>query len=172
MTCQDCQIPLLAGDVCGACARKRRRRERQHASDQRRWREHKAEQLERNRQWRAANPEKVRELRRRHNSPEKARLRTFGISGEEFAAMLAAQGGSCFICFATKPGGTGGWHLDHDHRFNRKDRRGHRGILCSSCNRALGYFRDDINIVRAAADYLASHSIKLTRTSQRRACVA
>jgi hypothetical protein len=40
-------------------------------------------------------------------------------------------------------------HLDHDHAG------GHlRGLLCLSCNQALGHFRDDPALLRRAAEYV------------------
>lgn len=122
--------------------------------DRKRYRENKERELARNREWRRNNPEKMRAWRERnkHKASALARARTFGITADEFAAVLASQGGRCAICRTDKPGGTGGWHLDHDHNFEKRDRRGHRGVLCSRCNRALGYFQDDARTVRAAAD--------------------
>lgn len=104
--------------------------------------------------WRARNKDKMAAA---------ARRRAYGITAEDFAAMLVRQNGRCAICRATEPGGSGGWHLDHDHRFDAKDARGHRGLLCFGCNRALGQFRDDHRIISAAADYLQDHALKLKR---------
>lgn len=78
------------------------------------------------------------------------RQKTYGITPEQFEAMLAAQGGKCAICR------TGTWkgkhnkpHLDHDHVTGAV-----RGILCGGCNNGLGNFGDDPARLRAAADYL------------------
>lgn len=62
--------------------------------------------------------------------------------------LLAQWGGSCGICDkefnqADKV------CLDHDHKTGEI-----RGILCFSCNFAIGFFKDDLNIVRAALKYL------------------
>jgi hypothetical protein len=39
--------------------------------------------------------------------------------------------------------------VDHDHRTGAV-----RGLLCVDCNVALGRFKDDIEAVRRAAEYL------------------
>ena len=72
--------------------------------------------------------------------------RDYGISLQDFEAILAHQGGACAICrerFTKTP------HVDHDH-----DTRVVRGLLCSNCNHGLGCFDDDIEIMEAAVDYL------------------
>jgi hypothetical protein len=84
----------------------------------------------------------------------------FGLSSAERAAMLEAQGGRCPICLRDEPGPKG-WHLDHDHRFDKKDRRGHRAVLCCYCNPGLGCFRDDPDALERAAAYLRSHRLRL-----------
>lgn len=118
------------------------------------------------REWTAANREHLRERgRARSKSPARRAWtrrrdlrRAYGITPEEFAAKLATQGGRCAICGTTKPGGKGNWHLDHDHAFDARDTRGHRGLLCHGCNTALGAFDDSPRLLRAAASYLQKHA--------------
>lgn len=60
----------------------------------------------------------------------------FGITIEQFDAMLAEQGGRCAMCSAEFS--TGQWKtfaVDHDHATSRV-----RGLLCFRCNIALGYY--------------------------------
>jgi hypothetical protein len=74
--------------------------------------------------------------------------RRYGLSLADFDAILAYQGGACAICrerFMGTP------HVDHDH-----DTRVVRGLLCSGCNRGLGCFDDDVDIMQAAIDYLSA----------------
>lgn len=74
--------------------------------------------------------------------------RVYGMSEKAFFDMLAEQGNACAICRRTDPGKKP-WCVDHCHV------RGHvRGILCSTCNLAIGYLRDAPEICIAAADYL------------------
>ncbi len=74
----------------------------------------------------------------------------FGITPEQYDTMLAAQGGHCAICPATKPGGRAKFfHVDHDHATKKV-----RGLLCHNCNTGLGMFRDNVNFLRVAVDYL------------------
>jgi len=55
------------------------------------------------------------------------------------------QNGRCRVCL--KDATT--LHIDHDHKTGIV-----RGLLCKSCNLALGFFNDDINLLIAALNYL------------------
>lgn len=96
--------------------------------------------------------ERARELaaygRRREQWREGYRRRKFGLEPGEFDEMLRTQMGCCAICLTDAPNGKG-WCVDHDHETGRV-----RGILCHSCNVALGHLGDDPNRVRAALAYL------------------
>lgn len=74
------------------------------------------------------------------------RKRMYGLTLEQYEAMIEAQGGKCAICgkHMEKP------HVDHDHMTGEV-----RGLLCRRCNLALGIFGEDISILRAAVRYLA-----------------
>ncbi len=56
--------------------------------------------------------------------------RRYGITAEQYDAMLAAQGGRCALC-GRKPG-RARLALDHDHRNGAV-----RSLLCSTCNREV-----------------------------------
>jgi hypothetical protein len=74
---------------------------------------------------------------------------TYGISEEIYDEMLAAQGGACAICDATKDKNQPHFGVDHDHDTGKV-----RGILCSQCNRALGLFKDSPELLRGALRYM------------------
>lgn len=93
-----------------------------------------------NRAWAEANPDKKQEIGQR------SRLKKYGLTLEQYHAMLQAQDGRCHICkelFGTLI------HVDHDHQNGAV-----RGLLCHKCNVGLGHFRDDPELLRAAAAYL------------------
>lgn len=83
------------------------------------------------------------------NSPHYMRQYLYGITKDEYEAMLAGQDGRCAICRTTEPKGKGGWHVDHCHDSGKI-----RGLLCHFCNFVLGNAKDNPEILRAAADYL------------------
>ncbi len=74
----------------------------------------------------------------------------YGISLEDYEAMVAEQGGGCAIC---KQGPRGKRYsslvVDHCH-----DTGIVRGLLCDHCNRGLGLFGDNPETLEAAALYL------------------
>jgi len=88
--------------------------------------------------------------RRRETSPGYMRRYLYGVTPEQYAALLARQEGRCAICQTDQPGGKGSWHVDHDHATG-----GVRGLLCSQCNLMLGHARDDPARLRAALEYLS-----------------
>jgi len=76
---------------------------------------------------------------------------TYGITLDDYEALLTAQHGACAICGATEPGGRGRFHIDHCH-----DKGGVRGLLCANCNQGLGKFKDSPSLLYKAAAYLAA----------------
>lgn len=66
-----------------------------------------------------------------------------------YEARLEEQGNVCAICGTDKPGGKGQFHADHNHETNLP-----RGVLCHNCNVALGNFKDNPEILKAAVEYL------------------
>lgn len=79
----------------------------------------------------------------------------FGVTAEMFNEMYEAQAGQCCLCKvhfdssskSTKP------HLDHDHMTNKV-----RGLLCHRCNVGLGQFKDNIDTLKAAVQYLDQYA--------------
>jgi hypothetical protein len=75
--------------------------------------------------------------------------RRYGITAAEADHMLRNQGGICAICRVAPAD-----HVDHDHATGAV-----RALLCFNCNGGLGQFRDDPDVLRAAADYVQFHTL-------------
>ena len=81
------------------------------------------------------------------------RAKEYNFPPELYDERLTAQGNVCAICGTDTPGGRGQFHADHDHETNQP-----RGVLCHNCNVALGNFKDNPEILRAAIEYLQKYS--------------
>lgn len=67
-----------------------------------------------------------------------------------YLKMYDEQGGCCKICKDPKKlGGFTGLQVDHDHQSGEV-----RGLLCRNCNTAIGKFKENIEFIKAAVDYL------------------
>ncbi|MFF4469085.1 endonuclease VII domain-containing protein [Streptomyces sp. NPDC001599] len=78
--------------------------------------------------------------------------RQYGITEADRDALIASQGGVCCICLAAPAA-----HVDHCHETGRV-----RGVLCFSCNAALGQFKDRPDAIRRAAAYVEGIAWKPT----------
>jgi Recombination endonuclease VII len=83
--------------------------------------------------------------RRRRNKSSKLRSR-YGISIEEFDALLTKQNGRCCCCNTDVAGGRG-WNVHHSHKTGSV-----LAILCHLCNRGSGMLGDDPFRLRRLAD--------------------
>lgn len=117
--------------------------------------------------YKAENPERAREIQRaamqryyanhldyHREKSRRQRFDNYGITQEEFEALLEAQDGVCAICGQPETarhqnGGIRSLAVDHDHATGRV-----RGLLCTNCNHALGKFKDDADRLRRAIAYL------------------
>jgi Recombination endonuclease VII len=76
---------------------------------------------------------------------DKERARRYGLSLQDYRAILARQGMACAICKRSdRP-----LCIDHCHATGKV-----RGFLCRKCNLGLGYYDDDPSLLRAATTYL------------------
>lgn len=104
------------------------------------------------RAWRIENPVRSQQIKnesaQRLGHRERMLRHRYGMTGDEYDRMLAAQGGGCAICGGSQERAL---PVDHDHETGRV-----RGILCSSCNRMLGDAKDNISVLQAAIRYLQS----------------
>lgn len=86
--------------------------------------------------------------------PEKVRnekyKRAYGISLDDYNDLLKGQKNKCKICGTKNPTGTHK-HLvvDHCHETNKI-----RGLLCGRCNAGIGFFNDDLKLIKKAIEYL------------------
>ena len=106
--------------------------------------------------------------RMRTRKEELRRYRRHGLDEPTYLAMLEAQAGGCAICGTDTPDAAGrSWHIDHDHECCPGPYSCGacvRGLLCGACNQGVGYFRDDVALMRRAIDYLSNG----TQTARRR----
>ncbi|QBZ73352.1 endonuclease VII [Streptomyces phage RemusLoopin] len=65
------------------------------------------------------------------------------------SVALELRARPCDLCSAPPPANGKAHSIDHDHATGRV-----RGVLCHSCNLALGHFKDDPERLLRAARYL------------------
>lgn len=82
------------------------------------------------------------------------RERKFGLTQEQYDAMLAAQGGVCAICGDPPSGKRPILRVDHCHVTDRV-----RDLLCHRCNSGIGFFLESPERMRAGAAYIERHRI-------------
>ena len=80
--------------------------------------------------------------------------RKFGLTVKQYELMLKSQNGVCAICNQPetrkhKNDKIQPLSIDHNHKTNKV-----RGLLCTRCNSAIGYFKDDPELLEKAALYL------------------
>lgn len=92
-----------------------------------------------------ANKEKSLEYSRIYNLQRK-----FNLTPEQYLEMETHQKGVCCIC---KKKCTRKLAVDHNHTTGKV-----RGLLCNSCNRGLGYFKDSLENLQQAITYLKEHN--------------
>ena len=79
--------------------------------------------------------------------------RKYDMKLEEYNEILEKQNGVCDICNEPESGSRNNFlAVDHSHETNKI-----RGLLCTTCNRAIGLFKDDIEVLEKAIKYLKKH---------------
>jgi len=98
-------------------------------------------------QWVVENPERVREYRNKDSWTLAKRCARRGITPEQLIDRYERQEECCAICKIEIELIDSA--IDHNHETGE-----FRGILCKQCNRALGMFRDNPEILKSAVEYL------------------
>lgn len=76
--------------------------------------------------------------------------RNYGLTVDQYNDMLMKQNNRCAICFIYKDDITKfRLSVDHCHTTGKI-----RGLLCGSCNTAIGSLNDNIEILNSAINYL------------------
>lgn len=73
--------------------------------------------------------------------------RRYGITPADYELLYSEQKGKCAIC--KLPELDKSLHVDHDHGTGLV-----RGLLCAACNKGLGFFKDRIESLEEAIEYL------------------
>jgi hypothetical protein len=109
------------------------------------YKNNKEQELASNRKYVEANKPKVDGYKRDWHFQTK-----YGLSLEQLDAMKLSQSFRCKICGKhEKETPRQALCVDHCHKTNEV-----RGLLCESCNQALGLFYDNVDNLRKAIDYL------------------
>jgi len=120
-------------------------------------------QKERTKKYREKYPDRVRKMRRdwaKKNPDKQSRLSRnwhiknhYGITEEQYNNLFKQQNGLCAICDRPETrifkGKLSKLNVDHNHTTNKI-----RGLICMSCNIALGKVDDNILILEAMIGYL------------------
>lgn len=157
--CRDCGGPKPAGagrKLCDACrsAASGRRLERRRDASRNYYRENRDRLVAKNCEWARNNADRMAEYQRAYHERDKAsgnylarNLRRYGLTVDDYEALLQAQGGVCAICGDTDTRRR--LNVDHDHATGRV-----RGLLCNGCNTArLGKLGDSVERAEARAIY-------------------
>lgn len=79
------------------------------------------------------------------NKRETHYLNRYGIKISDYNDLYNKQNGLCKICHKAY----NRLHIDHCHKTGKV-----RGLLCPSCNKGLGHFYDDFEIIENALKYI------------------
>ena len=117
-------------------------------------------------EWKKNSPEKIknypcmsneirREVYKKYHANNKDKVRcyklkkNYNITPEEYDNMFESQNGKCKICGIHQDVLSKKLVIDHDHNTSII-----RGLLCDKCNRGLGHFNDNIDVLKIALNYL------------------
>lgn len=90
--------------------------------------------------------------KRRKEIPDYQRIRylkKYGLTIQDYRRMIKKQKGMCAICFGKSIRALA---VDHHHKTGQV-----RGLLCGSCNAALGLAKESSDILLRCIEYLEKH---------------
>lgn len=90
------------------------------------------------------NPSKFKEKQLKVN---------YGIDMTDYNTMFSAQQGRCAICKIHQSELRHSLFVDHNHETNKV-----RGLLCPKCNSAIGFIKEDLEIIKSMECYLRVHN--------------
>lgn len=103
----------------------------------------KAQIIQKTKKWAESNAEKRKFIARKSHLNK-----TFNLTEQQVQELKISQNGGCAICKTPLLEGYK-THIDHCHTTGKI-----RGLLCNSCNRGLGFFKDSIPNLKQAIEYL------------------
>jgi hypothetical protein len=75
-------------------------------------------------------------------------INNFGINADQYEAILKEQNGVCAICYQPEPCNRM-LAVDHCHCSLKV-----RGLLCTNCNMAIGKFKENVEFIKNAVQYM------------------
>jgi len=94
--------------------------------------------------WREDNKERIA-----LNDRKRILKKKYNITMEEYNKMFADQNGCCKICGDHYSSLAHGLVVDHCHITGNV-----RSLLCGRCNTAIGLFKEDVETIKNAIEYL------------------
>lgn len=95
---------------------------------------------------------------RKENQRKQRPIQKYGLTWEQLDVKVEEQGG-CGVC--KRPLSRKEYQVDHDHSCCPEEKTCGlcvRGVVCSLCNKGLGNFKDNIQLLRAAIEYIEKYT--------------
>lgn len=90
-----------------------------------------------------------------------ANMKRYGLTIEDYDRMNREQGGLCAICLQTPRHSDGRpLFVDHCHATNKV-----RGLLCNTCNQAIGLMRENPLVLRRALNYILEGGVSYSQST-------
>lgn len=151
---------LLEQDKIHGKAYRKKHKDKKKVSGQKYYEQNKEKVLKQSKDYYKTNKEVVQKKHKIYREENKEAIKnkwhkrylkhTYNLPIEEYTNMLNAQNNCCKIC--NLPPKNKRLSVDHCHVTGDV-----RGLLCSSCNQALGMFKDKIDLLENAIIYLRDH---------------